>query len=57
MGLGSKWVGDTCPEDMQKVADRFGGACFLLGLLKDIFGGWQLQREVVLAAVRGFLRK
>ena len=32
MGSRSQWVCDTCPGNMQKAADRFGGGCLLLGL-------------------------
>ena len=42
--LNGQWVCDTCLENMQKAADRFGGGCFLLGC-ERIFSeaGRQLQ--------------
>ena len=45
MGSESQWVCNTCPENMQKAANRFGGACLLLGAEKGYF--WRLAAEGV----------
>ena len=41
-----QWVCDTCPENMQKAADRFGGRGFLLGC-ERIFSEAGSGRKVV----------
>ena len=46
MGSRSQWVCNTCPGNMQKAADRFGGRGFLLGC-ERIFSEAGSGRKVV----------
>ena len=43
---------DTCPENMQKAADRFGGGGFLLGCKRIFEKGWQAAARGVVWPLR-----